>query len=817
MNQPTVADPRRERWDRALRTWLENRFLNWGYVSGRRRGSIIGSMIGLALLLGAQIPRLQLDTSTESFLRADDPTRVVYEAFREQFGSDQLIVVALRPARIFDPEFLATLRELHHGIEDEIPYIAEVTSLFNVRETRGEGDELIVQDLLEGWPLDADALHEVRARALANPLYQNYILTRDQRATTLTIKLVTHSDTTDSEDSLAGFEESGDAEVPLLTGEEQAQAVVALEALLEGYRKDGLEIHLCGGPVAAARLAEEMMDNMAVFLSLSLAAVGVFLFVLFRRASAVFLPLLVVLLSILSTFGAMGLIGRPMGIPTQILPSFLLAVGVGGSVHLLVIFFRAYDEGQSREEALAHALHHSGLAIVMTALTTAGGLVSFLSAAVHPVADLGIFAPLGIGLGLTYCMVLLPAMLHTIPLKRLPLRDAGQENWIERGLLWTGDRCVHRPKTVIGCMSAILLFALAGITRLSFNYDPVSWFPEDDPIRIATDFVNTELGGSVSLEILIDSGEENGLHDPMLLERIDQLSERGAQIEAEGNIRAGKSTSIVGVAKEIHQALNENRADHYVIANRRDLVAQELLLFENSGSDDLEQLVDSQFQRTRLTMNLPQSSPMYYQPFIARIEALARETLGDDVEITVTGFVSLMSRSLEEISTSLQRSYLIALAIITPLMFAVLGTLRTGLAAMVPNLAPIILTLGLMGWLGIPLDTFTLLIGSIAIGLAVDDTIHFMHIFRKFYEESNDTPAAVRETLRTTGKALLVTSIVLSLSFFVYAFASLTSLVQFGLLTGVTVLFAFVSDVTLSPALMALSTHGDRVAARRSK
>ena len=148
-------------------------------------------------------------------------------------------------------------------------------------------------------------------------------------------------------------------------------------------------------------------------------------------------------------------------------------------------------------------------------------------------------------------------------------------------------------------------------------------------------------------------------------------------------------------------------------------------------------------------------------------------------------------------------------------MFLLLGTLRTGVAAMVPNLAPIALTLGLMGWLGIPLDTFTLMIGSIAIGLAVDDTIHFMHGFRRFHDELQDVPAAVRETLHTTGHALLVTSIVLSLSFFVYAFASLTNLARFGLITSATIIFAFVADVTLSPALMALSTRGDRLAAKR--
>jgi predicted RND superfamily exporter protein len=816
MPESTEDPDRRQRWDVSLRAWLESSFENWGHVSARHRWPIIVSMVALALGFGSQIPRLEIDTSTASFLRSDDPARIVYSRFLDQFGNDQRIVIALRPQEIFEPGFIATLHEIHDAVANEVPFVADVTSLVNVRETRGEGDELIVQDLLEGGPHDVEDLIVIRERALANPLYQNFLFSRDQRTTTLVVELEAYTAGPGSGDVLAGFHEAAGEELLGLSGEQESQATAALETLLDRYRSDELEIHVAGGPVMASRLASEMMVNMPIFMGLSLVAVGLFLFALFRRASAVLLPLVVVCLSIVSTLGAMALYGMRLGIPTQILPSFLLAVGVGGSVHLLVIFFHAYDGGASSEDSLAHALHHSGLAIVMTGLTTAGGLVSFLSAEVLPVAELGIFAPLGIGFGLAYCMVLLPALLHTIPLARRTPRESDRSGWIEHGLLWTGDQCVRHPKTVLAFMSAILFFAIVGITRLTFSYDPVRWFPEEDPVRVATEFVNAELGGSVSLEVLVDTGVENGLHAPSLLRRLDALGDRSTQIEGVGNVRVGKVTSIVDVVKEIHKALNENRDEYYAIPDSRVLIAQELLLFENSGTDDLEQLVDSQFQSARLTMNLPSASPSFYQPFIARVSAVASETLGPDVEITMTGFASLMTRSLNAISTSLFRSYLIALAIITPLMVLLLGTLRTGIAAMVPNLAPIILILGLMGWMGIPLDTFTLLIGSIAIGLAVDDTIHFMHAFRRYYDELGDTASAVRETLRTTGHALLVTSVVLSLSFFIYAFASLTNLVTFGLLTGVTVIFAFVADITLSPALMALSTRGDRDAARRT-
>jgi len=163
------------------------------------------------------------------------------------------------------------------------------------------------------------------------------------------------------------------------------------------------------------------------------------------------------------------------------------------------------------------------------------------------------------------------------------------------------------------------------------------------------------------------------------------------------------------------------------------------------------------------------------------------------------------------------RAYVIALAIITPLLVLLIGRVRIGLLAMIPNLAPIILTLGLMGWAGIPIDAFTLLIGSIAIGLAVDDTIHFMHNFRRYFEASGDVRRAVHETMTSTGQALLYTSLVLSAGFFIYTFATLHNLFYFGLLTGLTIILAFLADVILAPALLALvakpaesPAHGQR-------
>jgi len=779
-------------------------------------------MFALAAALGSQLPQIQIETSPDEQLRKDDPARLVYDRFRAQFGREEVVILAIHPPEVFDLVFLEKLRALHEELEEQVPHLEEVSSLVNARETLGDGDELIVRDLLETWPETAEDLASLRERVLANPLYRSFLISRDGDVTAVIVKNDAYSSQgADLDDLAAGFAEGAPGEAPdrpFLTGAENTEIMLAINTVVERYHGPDFEVKMAGGPVMGFRLMEEMARNMALFSLLSIGLVALLLFALFRRLSAVFLPLLVIGLSVISTFGSMVVMGKPLGIPTQILPSFLLAVGVGGAVHLLVIFYQRFDAGAPRPEALAFALGHSGLAIVMTALTTAGGLASFSVAEIAPVADLGIFAPVGILLGLLFCLVLLPALLSVVPLRRREGREgrAGAD-WVERVLLWTGDRCVDRPWVVVGCMTAILLFSLAGASRLEFTYDPIGWFDEAEPIRVAMEYVDQELDGSISLEITVDSGRDDGLLEPALLKKLDFLAEHVAAIEGEEGLRVGATVSVADVVKEIHQALNENRPEYRLIPDDAQLVAQELLLFESSGADDLEELVDSNFRLARFSVKVPYAPPLLYPGFIEQVVGAFETTLGDGVEVTPTGFATIMTRSLEAVTSSMIRSYVIALAIITPLMFLLLGSIRGGAVAMVPNLAPIIVTLGLMGWTGIPLDLFTLLIGSIAIGLAVDDTIHFMHNFRKIYEATGDVRHAVRETLRTTGHALLVTSIVLSLAFFVYMFASLYNLYLFGLLTGFTILVAFVSDVTVSPALMTLAARHDALAAERER
>ncbi|MDJ0852126.1 MAG: efflux RND transporter permease subunit [Myxococcota bacterium] len=803
-----------------MRERVERGFAAWGHLAYRHAWLVIAVMLAVVVLLGSQLPKIGFDTSTEGFFREDDPVRVAYDDFRRGFGQDTMILVAVRPeGDVFDLENLERLRALHRDIEDEVPLLVEVTSLWNARETRGVGDELVVGDFLEDWPESPEEARAARERALANPLYRNQLVSPDGRLTTIVIEIEAYSRLGESEDELAGFDDVEPAapgeDTPFLTGEENTRIIEALFAVVQRHRGSDFELHLSGSPVFLVEFQKAMQRDMARFASLAVLMIAVCLGALFRRTAAVILPLVTVLLSLASTLGIMAWSGTPLTLPTQILPSFLLAVGIGGSVHILAIFYQARRRGDSREDAIAFALGHSGLAVVMTSITTAGGLLSFAAAELRPIGHFGIFAPVGVMMALLFTVVLLPALIAVFPTRQeRPGVGVGGPALSQRLLLRAGDFATRRAGLVAGSWVLLLVAAAVGTTRVHLSHDPVSWWPPGHPIRMAQELVNDEFAGSLFIELLVETGAENGLHEPEFLRAVEDL-QTDAEALRDGDLYVGKSMSLADVVKEIHQALNENRPEARVLPDDRRLVAQELLLFENSGSDDLEDFVDPLFQTGRVTFKLPFLDATRYPAFLRRVEERAAALLGG-ADFQLTGMGTLITHTIYAVMHTMVRSYLLALMLVMPLLVLLIGNLRLGLTAIIPNLAPIVMALGLMGWAGIGLDTFTLLIGCIAIGLAVDDTIHFMHNFRRYYAASGDVHRAVRQTLETTGQALLFTSLVLSLGFLLYTLAEMQVLLHFGFLTAFTIIMAFLADVLLAPALMVLVTGARAAESARS-
>ncbi len=794
--------------NRRVRTWFE-RFGAFVYQNPKK-------MLLLVLLatmaMVSQLPKLTIDTTNEGFFHPDSEIIANYNQFRNQYGREDVLIISIAPEQVFDFDFLRRLQAFHAEIENSIPYLEEVTSLLNARNTRGEGNELIVEDLFETWPQSEAELQQLKDRAMSNPVYRNALLSADGSITAVIVELNAYADMGGSGDFLAGFDDldlageqfssDNNEKREFLTGPQTTEVINAANALVEKYNGEDFRLHISGFPIMSESLKVAMRGDMARFTLIGITTIVLVLWLMFRRLSGVVAPFITVLLTLFSTLGMLGATGTAFKMQTSVLPSFLIAVSVGSAVHILTIFYKQYDSGAEKQQALQNAMSHSGLPVLMACLTTAVGLMSFINASVAPIADLGLFAGIGVLISLIYTLIMIPAFMALFPVRRKAL-VSGKNDYLDRLLGFIADFSVRFAKPIVAVCTIFAVVAVFGTFRLYFYQDPITWFGDDVPIRVDTLAINDQLKGVVSLEVIVDTGVENGLYEPAILNQLAALDSQVKEVRA-GDIFSEKTISIVDIVKEINQALHAGDPAYYQIPDNRELVAQELFLFESSGTDDLEDFVDSQFSQARYSIRIPWSDALAIDAYNHKIERLVEDQLQGSANITITGIASMFGDIVYTSVESMKEAYFLAIVIISALMILFIGDWKIGLLSMIPNLSPILMTLGFMGFMGIPITVFTMFVGAIAIGLAVDDTLHFLHTFNRYYRDGDTAEVAIRKSFLTTGRALMVTTVVLSLAFFTYMFGSLLVIVQFGLFTGLTILMALFGDFVLTPALLSL-------------
>jgi len=780
-------------------------------------------LVGILLcttLLGWQLQHLKFDTSNEGFLHEDDPYLKTYNQFREEFGRDDFLVLAVYSEQLFSSEALDKLRALHEDLLGSVPFLEDITSLINVRDVRGEADTLLVDELLLHTPTTPGELAELRERVLGNPLYINNLVSENGKYTAILLQSQVYGGDPDG-DLFSGFDEpseedeSGDSPGQrYLSDLENDIFVEAVHEVVARHQAPSFLISAAGPPVNLHAIKYYMQQDAFTFMKLALLVIGSCLFLMFRRASGVLLPLMLVGLSLVSTVGLMTMLGVSFKLPTTMLPSFILTVGVGASIHVLSLTYQNIRYGKDRHAAIVAAYGHSGLALMMTSLTTSAGLASFSMAKVAPIADLGIFSAIGVGISLIYTFTFLPATLSLLPLKPMVPEEPIRPGLMDRFLKAVAAFSIRRYRLVLAFAAVMVLLGLAGVSRVLFSHDGLEWLPEELGVRQATQVLDRELKGTVVLEMVLDTGRENGLYDRATLLDIERLMAELVEDYADHEVPIGKALAITTLLKEIHQALHGNDPAFYKIPDNEKLIPQEFLLFANTGSDDIDNLTDRQYRYARITLKVPWQDALLYIPFIRDVTERFSDTFtkrklagGDPMQVTATGIMSLFGRIIHAAIYSAAQSYAIALVVITVMMIVLIGNLKLGLISMIPNLTPIITVLGLMGWLAINLDMVTMLIASIVIGLAVDDTIHFMYNFKRYYKQTGDLNEAVENTLLTAGRAMLTTSVVLSFGFYIFMFASMNIFFYFGLLAGSAVLLALGADLLLAPALMTLLIH----------
>ncbi len=737
------------------------------------------SIIGF---LAYQILFLQVNTTSDALLHDSDPKLVEYNEFRQTFGRPELILIMIQTEKIFTEASINKLLNFHDDLEKKVPYVKKVTSLKNIRDFKLEHGVISAKEFLEDW--ESKKLKTLQSKAESSQLYRNFVMSEDGKTTAVIVETKT----------IIGLDKH------YFGARENNEVVETVREIVEKHNTPGFNLTPSGEPIIEEAFSKQVMNDIKLCVMLSLITISCFMYLLFRRLSGVFLSMMITVFTLSSTIGLLSLVGVSVKITTIVVPAFIAAVSVAASVHILVIFFKHFEKTGKKREAISFAMGHSGLAILMTSLTTAAGLLSFGLAELGAIEEVGYLSSTGVMLAFFYTIAMLPALIALIPFKQMKYQN--ESLVIDKMLQKIANFSCNHPYAIVVVSIVLLGLSLYFITNLKFSHNLLNFFPEDARERQNIYAIDKTMKGSLTLELLVKPANKD-LFSLENLNRIDQFSEDIHNIQMEG-VSIGKIISIIDVIKEVNQAFNSDISLFYLIPQNQKLINQGLTHFATTNESELDRFVNKDEGTLRITIITTWADALVFKEFIAKIEETFKKTFKDDSKLVVTGFVSLLARALHAAMMSMANSYLAAFVVITLMMILMLGDVKLGLVSMIPNLLPIVFIMGIMGALNEPLDLNSLMIGSIAIGLVVDDTVHFMYNFQKFYQNTTNVRQSVITTLLGTGKAMLITSLVLSTGFFVLLAATLSHVHSFGIFTGLTILVALLGDFLLAPALMAI-------------
>lgn len=742
----------------------------------------------LTATLALQVKSISFDGSSEKLLSQSNPAFKTYLQFKQNYQAGLSIILLIEDNNIFSAPFLQNLDHLQSDLLDHVPYIHTVESLLTSRRVVGDNDNLYFDTLIPSQ-CDQACIDESRQIALNTPYYLNHIINHQGDATALILKM----------QPFIYSAESGQSRQLLQT--EMNEIIDSIHKVINNHQANFSGQLSVGGPsIATIEMVNASKHDVAIFSTLALLVIACVLAFIFRRISAVLLPLFLLSLSISITVSLMLIADVPIQNVSSILPSFLLAVCVCDSIHFLQVFYKQFDAGLNKKAAILYAFNHTKVALSFTTITTAAGLIAFTSSAITPIANFGLFAAIGVIIALIFTFSCLPTLILLSPLKSRPVSTTSHEKW--DAFLCQFILLIQSKAKLIVFLSFILLL-ISGyfISQLKLSHDTLAWFPEDNKARLAVERIDEKLTGTMPLELLIDSGESNGIYNPLFLQQLDNWLEQLQQHDING-IKIRNNVSLINLIKEVNAVLSQDK--QYQLPNSRELIAQEILLIEIDAQDQVSALTDPSYRQLRISLSTSWQDAIYYHHFIKSIENSFHEQFEAPVSLVTTGVIALSSQIIIEMMTGMIDSYLLAGGMVSLFIILLLRNIKLGAIMMLPNLLPISLILGFMSLSNTPLDMFTLLIGAIAIGIIVDDSIHFTHGFQRAYKKSGSSVLAIKQTFNEEGRALFITTVVLCAGFLVYLFSALNNLQNFGLLTSFCIFLAFIADIILAPALIFL-------------
>ncbi len=753
----------------------------------RYRYPILAALVLVTLFFAFQLRNIRYEISPEGMRISDDPDTIYYGHHLERFGSDEIIVVAIEAEDVFRREVLEKIEALSREIE-AYPKVLKVLSISTAVDMRADEFGMEVIRVAEGLPVGEAGMAELKKRILGNPLFVDNLVSRDGAMATIIVTMERENVAAVHEHTL-----------------ERSVLVKRIQALVERERGEGYELYMAGYPVLTTVMPELLVSDNMRFMPIVLCLVILILFASFRTFRGVALPALTVVASVIWTMGLLVAVGRRVEIITNVIPPMVMVIGLAAAIHILTHYNEELSRDADRRAALSKTLSYVMVPCFLTSITTAIGFGSLMSNQIEAIRDFGGFAAFGVIAAFLVAVTLIPIVLyHLSPPKSPPkgprMRERLEAGPLGRVLKGLGDFDLNNKAIIIAGSALLIALAAVGISRLRVETSIMKYLKADNPLVVSVNHIEGHITGTATLDLVFEADGEGAILEPRVLAEIER-----AQAFLESLPEVTKTVSIVDFLKKMNQAMSEGDPAAYRIPDSREAAAQYLLLFSMSGDEEnLERFLAYDSSAASLSARVLTVSSAQMDDLITRIQDYIDARPGKGGRVRLTGIALLLTKTIDAIVRGQITSLGIALAIITVMMALLFRSLKVGFISMIPNVLPIITTLGLMGWVGIPINTATAVISCVAIGIAVDDTIHYLVRFRKELEADGDYAGATYRSLTGVGRAMVYTSIVNTGGFLALFFSNFNPIIYFGLLMGFTMMSALVGDLIVLPVCLLL-------------
>lgn len=740
----------------------------------------VGLLVALTLLLGSGLLRLKIDNSVEALLSQDTPTSAAFRTFGELFGNAELAVIAFRDeAGILRPAALAELDTLTARIAAEVPHVEGVHSLVNLPTVVQVDGSLTVRPLLDDSAraeLAGGATEAVAARLLAEPLVRRSLLSDDTRTTSIVVQ-VAHR--------------PGDSVY-------RRELTLGLRSVLADV--GGHEYVLGGPPVFLTEFDEAIVRDLLVFTPLVLVILTFLLWSTFRSMIGVVLPLGAVSVGGIWAMGLMGWLGFPVTLATTIIPPLLLVTGIEDAIFILSFYENEARLTTDRRRRALRTMMVTLVACTLTSVTTAVGFGTLAITEIQAVFETGVIAGLGSLFIWAANNLMLPLALRVVPFTPRPAAaDPRSGGLIARLLDRLATLALTWPRAIVVGALVVLAVTLPGLGMLKVETNLIKYFDPESTIVRAHGFLEHNLSGVAPLEVLVDGRAAGGVTAPTAMAAMAELR-RVIAAEPIVDWSMGTADAVAMLAR----SLGTDATAAAGVPTTSAEIEQLLLLYEMSGGGaGLEAYLSEDRQWGRVSARLRDVGTMELEGALARIRAAF--PADGPVTMTFADNTSMFVEVVDAMLLNTAQSFGLATLAIWLLMSIVLRSVRMGLVFMFPNILPVVVVIACMGYFGIDVNLSTMMIGSIAVGIAVDNTIHvFAHFPEALRAAGGRTEVAVRDVMQTVGRASISAAGAITGGFLVLTQSGFYPNFAFGTLSALTVVVAVICDLTLAYALWTL-------------